>query len=416
MFFREKKAACDGKLVWFQCLRHGIKCEYRTVSQTILNAIPAGSQIVDKAKAAENADAAVLLGTLKHLPKENALQALHIFDSNDDYFCLSLPGERRRKQHIDVSHFIVPPKPPELCDDKLLSLDITRWINQGYTVFEPQSTIIGYAFYKEAKKLWQRGKTAKTDNICNVSAVYYLAITAISRGAGIEYVEYLNDALEMAKRLGFFNVNSSEAPDLECYGGPDAQRVTAQTAWALFNCSTLLSMHLHKRLIVHPPCYPIPDRTFSMPLRVSLSDDDERQGDINAFFKENCGLFLIAHDMIRVTYGQRQLPYAGVVSLVFAEETYGRLLLWADSSPLETAQDSQRTHHQSPCTSITISSSSICSVLSFGKIASLHCNFGLLLVKKQHLKLFNVLGHSSEWNFYFRLCIASYQTLYCSFQ
>ncbi|KAL0929550.1 C6 zinc finger domain-containing protein [Colletotrichum truncatum] len=284
---------CDGKLVWFQCLRHGIKCEYRTVSQTILNAIPAGSQIVDKAKAAENADAAVLLGTLKHLPKENALQALHIFDSNDDYFCLSLPGERRRKQHIDVSHFIVPPKPPELCDDKLLSLDITRWINvsisnkfaigvlqtyfesghqliplfvvnlffdgllsrnqfcsrflvsslfawgcQGYTVFEPQSTIIGYAFYKEAKKLWQRGKTAKTDNICNVSAVYYLAITAISRGAGIEYVEYLNDALEMAKRLGFFNVNSSEAPDLECYGGPDAQRVTAQTAWALFNCST----------------------------------------------------------------------------------------------------------------------------------------------------------------------------------
>ncbi|OHW96185.1 C6 zinc finger domain-containing protein [Colletotrichum incanum] len=457
-FCREKKTACDGKPVCFQCLRRSLKCEYRTVSQTILNAIPAGSQIMDKAEAVENADAAVLLGILKHLPEEKSLKALHLLkqgyrpadigsafrghslglpqlpfyraglppthsslefelmmrhpvaypawapvqSSNLEMEQLLLPSKIRGKQSSGFTQLIVPPRPSKLYGNRLLGVEITHWTNipisndfaiavlqnyfetdhpliplfdvdlfldgllcmtqfcsrllvsaifawacQGYATYEPESTMIGHAFYEEAKKLWQQEKTAGADHICTVAAVHYLAITAISLGAGAEYVEYLHEALEMAKRLGLFNVSPSEGPDLKSYGEPDAQRATAQTAWALFNCLTI-----YYHLIVLDLFRPLIRQNDVSTLR--LRSFTSKQATPEAVYKAS------TNQLKRIVLFYRQ---------AFPESS--SCLFWHSA---------------------------------------------LLYLANAILREAKTSGQSPEWRFYFRLCIASYQTLYCSFR
>lgn len=67
---------CDGQPQCSQCLRRGLKCEYRVITDTVLKAIPPGSQLVDKEEALSNSDAADLLEILKRVPDDEALEAL----------------------------------------------------------------------------------------------------------------------------------------------------------------------------------------------------------------------------------------------------------------------------------------------------------------------------------------------------
>ncbi|KAK1975253.1 hypothetical protein LZ30DRAFT_606092, partial [Colletotrichum cereale] len=77
-FCRDKKKACS------QCLRRGLKCEYRVVTDTILKAIPAGFQLVNEEESLGNADAADLLEILKRVPEDKALEGLQLLRTGND--------------------------------------------------------------------------------------------------------------------------------------------------------------------------------------------------------------------------------------------------------------------------------------------------------------------------------------------
>ncbi|GKT95821.1 C6 zinc finger domain containing protein [Colletotrichum tofieldiae] len=206
---------------------------------------------------------------------------------------LSPYGHQRRERSPDASSLIGPLAPSTLYDNRLLGVDISQWTDVpitnefsiavlqlyletdhplmplidvdllldgllgqnefcsrilvnalfawacGYAVFEPEATIIGHAFYSEAKELWKKTKEARAaDHVCTVAAVQYLSVTAVSSGAGAEYVEFLGDLLEMSRRLGLFNIDPSQTLEDDVDDSADHRRAKSQIAWVLFTCLT----------------------------------------------------------------------------------------------------------------------------------------------------------------------------------
>ncbi|GJC80940.1 hypothetical protein ColLi_03778 [Colletotrichum liriopes] len=134
--------------------------------------------------------------------------------------------------------------------------------------------------------------------------------------------------------------------------------------------------------------------------------------------------------MIQVMYGVERTPYAKAITLAFAEETYKRLLTWADGLPLEMAQGDQCTHHAMILQSADATPDAVyaASVNQLKRIVlfyrqnypeSSYCFFwqsALLYLANAMLTEAKISGHVPEWRFYFRLCMTSYQTLYTGFR
>ncbi|KAK1658525.1 hypothetical protein BDP55DRAFT_773261 [Colletotrichum godetiae] len=346
----------------------------------------------------------------------------------------------------------------EFCSPLLVNA-LFSWACQGYMAKEPEAINFAFKFYEEAKKLWKVEKEAGVDHICTVIAVHYLTMTATSLGAGAEYVDFLGDTLEMAKRLELFNADSSDPPKFMIDNSINCQQVRAQTAWALFNSVTILSMHVHKRLLEFSPRFPIPDTRISLVGRNEQSKENKRRSFHSALFRENCKFFSIVHDMLQVIYGPTQIPYADAISLSFAEATYRRLLSWADGLPLEIAQGEQCTHHvmflhicyhlaildlfrsltrqkygfrirlrSFDSQEATPEAVNAASVKQLKRIVLLyHLNYpessfclfwhsALLYLANAMLREASFSGNDEEVEFYFRLCITSYRTLYNGFR
>ncbi|WDK20463.1 C6 zinc finger domain containing protein [Colletotrichum graminicola] len=81
---QEKKNACDGRLTCSQCLRRGITCKYRLMSDRIWKKVPVGTQLVDKEEADSNAEAADLISMLKSVSDGEAFEALQLLRNGSD--------------------------------------------------------------------------------------------------------------------------------------------------------------------------------------------------------------------------------------------------------------------------------------------------------------------------------------------
>ncbi|WQF76863.1 Putative zn(2)Cys(6) fungal-type DNA-binding domain-containing protein [Colletotrichum destructivum] len=590
-FCRDKKKACDGQPECSQCLRRGLKCEYRVVTDTILKAIPAGFQLVDKQQSLSNADAADLLEILKTVPEDEALEGLQLLRTGNDpaLICSALRGydaglssaalnrailpptqsslefelmmrhpvaypawppfqlskldldfvllprevlwshsgpaetadsfspytRRLRRDSLNSTGRVGPRNPSTLYDNRLLSVDITQWTDvpitnefsiavlqlyletdypmmplidvdllldgllgknefcsrilvsglfawacQGYTAFEPEATVVGHYFYVEAKELWKRSKEARVEeSICTVAAVQYLLMTSVSLGAGAQYVELLDDLLDMSKRLELFNVSPSHDSRLNLDSSANYRKAKSQISWVLFAYLTSFSIQLHQRLIEHPPLGPLPRDSIDAARDANtLAIGDKRRIYNAVLLKEHCRLSQIVHDVVKTMYGPKQTPCAKAVSLAFAEETYGRLLMWADSLPLELAQGDQCTHHavvlhiyhhlaiidlfrpflqhngaprqrlpnfeseeSTPDAVYAASVKQLKRIVLFYRHShpessySFFWHSALLYLANAMLAEAKVPGHAPDWLFYLRLCITCYQTLYTGF-
>ncbi|TDZ73416.1 Nitrogen assimilation transcription factor nit-4 [Colletotrichum trifolii] len=359
--------------------------------------------------------------------------------------------------YLETDHPLTPLFDPDLFLDgligrsrfcsKLLVSAVLGWSCQLYASFEPDATVVGCAFYEEAKRLRKKRGGHGAEAVCAVAALQYMAITAVSLGAGPEYLEYLTEMLALAETLRLFNVAPTEGPTMDPED-QDLQQASAQVAWALFNSLTLLSMHIHKRMIEHPPPMAIPDLFIAPTTGRKPTKQAKRRQYLNDFLKVNCKFFLIVHDMLQLMYGPQQKAYAEAISAAFAEDTYRRLLDWADNLPAFGVRPRQ----QVICYHLTVvdlfrplirhNTGTRLGLLSFKTkdaspeavySASVHQLKRIVLFYRQtHPESsFSLFWHSAllylanamlreaaggpqnpEWRFYFRLCIASYQTLY----
>ncbi|WQF75242.1 Putative zn(2)Cys(6) fungal-type DNA-binding domain-containing protein [Colletotrichum destructivum] len=585
-------AQCDGQPECSQCLRRGLKCEYRVLTDAILKAIPAGFQLVDKEESLSNADAADLLEILKGLPEDEAFEGLQLLRTGNDpaLICLALRGNDAGLSSAVLNRAILPPKqsslefelmmrhpvayptwppprsskadldflllprevlssrngstgnadsfsqyvhhqggessnsaslvgsrkPSTLYDNRLLSVDITQWTDvpvtndfsiavlqlyletdhpmmplidddllldgllgknefcsrilvsglfawacQGYAAFEPEAIIVGHSFYEEAKRLWRSTKEAGVRyGICTVAAVHFLLMTSVTLGAGAQHVEFLDDLLGMSRRLELFNIDPSHDVRLDLDKGATYRKAKSQIAWVLFVYLTFFSTQLHQRLIEHPPRGALPGDDIQVAKDVgTIPKERKRQIDNANLLREHCRLFLIVHDMVKSMYGPTQTACANAVTLTFAEETYKRLLMWADNLPLNLAQGDQCTHYAvvlhiyhhlaimdlfrpllqhngAPRQRLSTFQSEestpdavyAASVKQLKRIVisyrhnhpessySFFWHPALLYLANATLTEVTVTGHTPDWRFYLRLCIACYQTLYTGFR
>ncbi|KAK2052640.1 hypothetical protein LY76DRAFT_609724 [Colletotrichum caudatum] len=563
---RERKNACDGRPTCSQCLRRGIKCEYRIISDSAWKKVPVGTQLVDKEEADSNAEAADLLSMLKSVSDGEALEALQRLRTGSDPAELSsalrnggvalsrtspgradLPPEQLPLEFelmmkypiaYPIGSLIHPPSmdsdflggfhpnftnpaaatyenrtqpypspfgassttglspPSKLFNSRLLSVDISKWTNvpisnefsikvlslyfevehplmplfdvefflEGllgnnqfcscllvnalfawaslkYATVDPDAASMGYTFYEEAKKLW------------------YMSVTAFACGAGLDHERYLCEMSDMAEILELFGTDLIDPQDPVIGNDSSWQLATAQMAWSIFNCLMFFSTQLRKRMIEHPPRFPIPGFSLLPGPHDPVTREDKRRFYRANLLRENCKLSLIVHDMLRVMYGPFADPQFNVVSLAFAEQTCRRLLVWADALPLELARGDDCAHHtlvlhiyyhlavldlMRPLTRHDDSATMLlrpftsdkaipravhaASVNQLKKIVlyyrrtypeplfSLFWHSALLYLANEALQEMDVPHRNPEWRFYFHLCLTCYQTLYSGYR
>ncbi|TIC95703.1 hypothetical protein CH35J_007776 [Colletotrichum higginsianum] len=544
-FCRDKKTACDGHLERSQCLRRGLKCEYRVVTDTILKAIPVGFQLVDKQQSLSNADAADLLEILKRVPEDEALEGLRLLRTGNDPALISsalrgydaglslaalnraslppiqsslefelmmrhpvayptwqpfqpskldldfllLPREvvwnesqsgptetadsfspyahRPRGDSSNSTGRVGPRNPSTVYDNRLLSVDISQWTDvpitnelslavlqlyletdhpmmplidvdllldgllgknefcsrilvsglfawacQGYAAFEPEATVVGYSFYEEAKGLWRRSKEARVeDNICTVAAMHYLLMTSVSLGAGAQYVEFLDDLLDMSKRLELFNVGPSHDSRLDLENSANYRKAKSQIAWVLFACLTFFSTQLHQRLIEHPPRGPLPgDSIHAARDADTIPKEDKRRVYNEVLLTEHCRLSQIVHDVVKIII----YHHLAIIDLF-------RSLLQHNGTPwqrLSTFESEDSTPDAVYAASVKQLQRTVL-FYRYNHPESAYSFFwhsALLYLANAMLTEAKVPGHAPDWQFYLRLCIACYQTLYTGFR
>ncbi|TDZ61884.1 hypothetical protein CTRI78_v004015 [Colletotrichum trifolii] len=372
----------EGQPECSQCLRRGLKCEYRVVTDTILKAIPVGFQLVDKQQSLSNADAADLLEILKRVPEDEALEGLQLLRTGNDPALISsalrsydaglsvdisqwtdvpITNELSLavlQLYLETDHPMMPLIDVDLLLDGLLGKNefcsqilvsgLFAWACQGYAAFEPEATVVGYSFYKEAKGLWRRSKEARVeDSICTVAAMHYLLMTSVSLGAGAQYVEFLDDLLDMSKRLELFNVGPSHDSRLDLENSANYRKAKSQIAWVSFAC---LTIYHHSAII----------------------------------------------DLFRPLLQHNGAPWQRLSTLESEESTPDAVYAASVKQLQRIVLFYQYNHPESAY--------------------SFFWHSALLYLANAMLTEANIPGHAPDWQFYLRLCIARYQTLYTGFR
>ncbi|KAK2023008.1 hypothetical protein LX32DRAFT_667681 [Colletotrichum zoysiae] len=568
---REKKNACDGRPTCSQCLRRGIKCEYRMVSDGVWKKVPSGTQLVDKEEADSNAEAADLLSILKTVSDREALDALQLLRTGSDpaELCSALRHRGVAPSPTSIDSADLPPEqlslefelmmnhpiayhigsliqpssmdsdillqssgiymnvtnpaaavyeirtrpylspfgvrqqlgcigsgassitglspPSKLFNSRLLSVDISKWTNvpisnefsikvlslyfevehplmplfdvdfflEGllgnnqfcscllvnalfawaslkYATVDPEAAAIGYAFYEESKKLWARDKETTSTTICTMAALQYMSVTAFAFGAGAEHEKYLGEMSDMAEILELSGSDLIMPRGTGIANESSWELARAQMAWAIFNCLTLFSMQLRKRIVEYPPRFPIPGSSLLLGPHNLITQEDKRRFYQAGLLRENSKLSLILHDMLRVMYGPLATPQFNLArgddcahhTLVL--HMYYHLAVLNLMRPL-TRQSGSATMLLRPFASdkanpYAVHAASVNQlkniVLYYRRtypepLFSLFWHSALLYLANAVLQEVDVPGQNTEWHFYFRLCLTCYRTL-CS--
>jgi hypothetical protein len=98
-------------------------------------------------------------------------------------------------------------------------------------------------------------------------------------------------------------------------------------------------LHFHSAEIETPPKIPMPGDLKN--LSPTTKSDDVAS---NPIFRSSCEMWTIFNDVLWKYYQKKNGGPSQWTSLEFAEDTYRRLLYWADSLPLELARGDQSSH------------------------------------------------------------------------
>ncbi|GJC96017.1 C6 zinc finger domain containing protein [Colletotrichum higginsianum] len=140
--------------------------------------------------------------------------------------------------------------------------------------------------------------------------------------------------------------------------------------------------------------------------------------------------------MVKSMYGPTQTACANAVTLIFAEETYKRLLLIYHHLAIMDLFRPLLQHNGAPRQQLSIFQSEestpdavyAASVKQLKRIVisyrhnhpessySFFWHSALLYLANATLTEVTVTGHTPDWRFYLRLCMACYQTLYTGFR
>ncbi|KAI1376755.1 hypothetical protein F4677DRAFT_459573 [Hypoxylon crocopeplum] len=228
----------------------------------------------------------------------------------------------------------------------LLVNALLSWACQSYSNLQPEAAAHVVAFESAAERLWAVEKFNNT--LTAAAASQLLNNTASSRGRNEFASQCLEEGLQMGVRMGLWGVDSENESALSWLDHhQDWLRAACHTAWGVFSCACMRSLHLHQAEIEIPPLLPMPGEYFETR---GYANPTLPQGRIHIrtrvgeIFKAICKLNLIVHEIIWTYFGKSDTVPAARATIEFAEQIYNKLFEWAASLPLELARGRRNRH------------------------------------------------------------------------
>ncbi|KXX81374.1 Nitrogen assimilation transcription factor nirA [Madurella mycetomatis] len=191
---------------------------------------------------------------------------------------------------------------------------------------------LSYQFLAEAERLWDIETASRRVRVTTLQAALILHIVHNVHAMDAIGYSYLRQAVNMAKKIGFFSPESGARRDNK------RARAREFTAWSIFNCQGIYSyVTFQPPLLRTPPDIPLPDPSvdpdwygqiwLKYPLDAKLFSTN-----FPHMFWAHVGILTIINDICVHRFGAfgSAMPALGVAK---ANEFYCRLRNWYDNLP-----------------------------------------------------------------------------------
>ncbi|KAF3073981.1 hypothetical protein CFAM422_003482 [Trichoderma lentiforme] len=340
----------------------------------------------------------------------------------------------------------------DYCSPMLVNA-LLYWACQLSSTQDPDSCSMALRFCTEAESLWERQRGY--DSILNLAAVQFLSLGYLGQGRDHVVLAYLNEASQMAVRMGLFGVGANhKQQQIELMPEP-ARTAQLYAAWGAFNWITHMSLFYRQpglQCPKIPPKLPIPwnhqpDETGE-PENLDNSQVEPDPPYMGGVFPYICQFWSILHELA-IMYRHKG-PLAGDRrTLYFAEFKFRELLAWSNRLPPKLARNDRSPHfvqilhiwlhaaildlfrfsmssdmknqHLKTFTSPHSTPENVC-IASARQLKQLIINYRLNFASSCYTILWHtaltylanaVLHHPKDenWFFYFLLCVYGYERL-----
>ncbi|KAL7944147.1 N-terminal fungal transcription regulatory domain-containing protein [Trichoderma barbatum] len=339
----------------------------------------------------------------------------------------------------------------DYCSSLLVNA-LLYWACQMNSSQDPESGPLALSFCSEAESLWEQQRNH--DTVLNLAALQFLSLGYLGQGRDHVVLAYVNEASQMAVRMGLFGVGGNHKQQ-EIDGMPEPARTAhLYAAWGSFNWITHMALFYRQpglQCPKVPPRLPIPGSQVNGTKESDKGDASEINSDppyMGGVFPYICQFWSILHELALMF--RHKGPLAGDRrTLCFAEFKFRELLAWSNRLPPKLSRNDQSPHfvqilhiwlhaaildlfrfsmssniknqHLKTFTSPHSTPESVC-LASARQLKQLIINYRLNFPSSSYTILWHtaltylanaVLHHPKEenWFFYFLLCVYGYERL-----
>ncbi|QYS99728.1 Zn(2)-C6 fungal-type domain-containing protein [Trichoderma simmonsii] len=340
----------------------------------------------------------------------------------------------------------------DYCSPMLVNA-LLYWACQLNSTQDPDSGSLALRFCTEAESLWERQRSY--DSILNLAAVQFLSLGYLGQGRDHVVLAYLNEASQMAVRMGFFGIGANhKQQQIELMPEP-AKTAQLYAAWGSFNWITHMSLFYRQpglQCPKIPPKLPIPwSHQPDVTGEPENSDNPQVELDpqyMGGVFPYICQFWSILHELA-LMYRHKGPLTGDQRTLCFAEFKFRELLAWSNRLPPKLSRNDQSPHyvqilhiwlhaaildlfrfsmssdiknqHLKTFTSPHCTPENVC-IASARQLKQLIINYRLNFASSSYTILWHtaltylanaVLLHPKDenWFFYFLLCVYGYERL-----
>ncbi|KAL7908161.1 N-terminal fungal transcription regulatory domain-containing protein [Trichoderma velutinum] len=340
----------------------------------------------------------------------------------------------------------------DYCSPTLVNA-LLYWACQLNSAQDPESGSLALRFCTEAESLWEHQRSY--DSILNLAAIQFLSLGYLGQGRDHVVLAYLNEASQMAVRMGFFGVGANhKQQQIELMPEPSK---TAQlyAAWGSFNWITHMSLFYRQpglQCPKIPPKLPIPwNHEPDVPEGSENLDNPQVEPDpqyMGGVFPYLCQFWSILHELA-VMYRHKGPLRGDKRTLYFAEFKFRELLAWSNRLPPKLSRNDRSPHfvqilhiwlhaaildlfrfsmssdiknqHLKTFTSPSSTPENVC-IASARQLKQLVTNYRLNFASSSYTILWHTaliylanailyLPKEESWFFYFLLCVYGYERL-----
>ncbi|KAL6861931.1 N-terminal fungal transcription regulatory domain-containing protein [Trichoderma novae-zelandiae] len=232
---------------------------------------------------------------------------------------------------------------------RMLVNALLYWSCQLYCAQEPESGALALGFCSEAESLWEVQRSV--DSVMNLVAIQLMSLGYLGQGRNHVVLAYLNEASQMAVRMGLFGVAGNHKQE-EIGSLPEPARTAhLYAAWGSFDWITHMALFYRQpglQCPKIPPQLPIPgnqeDRQPESDNPGTAAQAEPDPPYMGGVFPYICQFWSILHELA-LLYRHRGPLKGDRRTLCFAEFKFRELLAWSNRLPPRLSRNDQSPHY-----------------------------------------------------------------------